>query len=124
MFYFYILRSLKNGKLYLGYTPDLKARVKSHNNGFMFAHGSACGSLPSTSTEGWRYIADVYFFRKDQDNKVDVDRYIGSITPDETLAILKIPISQIPEHHLKSTDPLINNLPSDKQKQVLSILGT
>lgn len=33
MHYFYILRSLKNGKLYLDYTPDLKARIKSHNKG-------------------------------------------------------------------------------------------
>lgn len=33
MYYFYILRSLKNRKLYLGQTPDLKTRVKSHNNG-------------------------------------------------------------------------------------------
>lgn len=33
MFYFYILRSLKNSKLYLGFTPDLKERIKSHNNG-------------------------------------------------------------------------------------------
>ena len=33
MYYFYILRSLKNKKLYLGYSPDLKERVKSHNNG-------------------------------------------------------------------------------------------
>lgn len=32
-YYFYILRSLKNGKLYLGYTPDLKARFQSHNEG-------------------------------------------------------------------------------------------
>lgn len=33
MYYFYILRSLKNGKLYLGYTPNLKERLKSHSNG-------------------------------------------------------------------------------------------
>ncbi len=33
MFYFYILRSIKNNKLYLGFTPDLKDRIKSHNNG-------------------------------------------------------------------------------------------
>lgn len=33
MYYFYILRSLKNGKLYLGFSPNLKTRVKSHNNG-------------------------------------------------------------------------------------------
>lgn len=33
MFYFYILRSLKNQKLYIGQTTDLKARIKSHNLG-------------------------------------------------------------------------------------------
>lgn len=33
MYYLYILRSLKNGKLYIGSTPDLKERLKSHNNG-------------------------------------------------------------------------------------------
>ncbi len=32
-YYFYILQSKKNGKLYLGYTPNLKERLKSHNNG-------------------------------------------------------------------------------------------
>lgn len=33
MYYLYILRSLKNKKLYIGSTPNLKARFKSHNNG-------------------------------------------------------------------------------------------
>lgn len=33
MFYFYILQSLKNKKLYLGQTTNLKERLKSHNNG-------------------------------------------------------------------------------------------
>ena len=33
MYYFYILRSLKNGQLYLGSTPDIKERLKSHNQG-------------------------------------------------------------------------------------------
>lgn len=33
MFYFYILRSLKNKQLYLGFTPNLKKRLKSHNAG-------------------------------------------------------------------------------------------
>jgi len=33
MFYFYILRSLKDNKLYLGYTPSLKERTESHNRG-------------------------------------------------------------------------------------------
>ena len=33
MFFVYILRSLKNGKLYIGYTSDVRARVQRHNNG-------------------------------------------------------------------------------------------
>ena len=33
MHYFYILRSLKNGKLYLGQTSDIQARLDSHNAG-------------------------------------------------------------------------------------------
>lgn len=33
MYYFYIIRSLKNGKLYLGQTSNLKKRIISHNKG-------------------------------------------------------------------------------------------
>lgn len=34
MFYYvYILKSLKNNSLYIGYTTDLKTRLKKHNNG-------------------------------------------------------------------------------------------
>lgn len=33
MFYTYVLESLKNGELYLGYTNDLKRRLKEHNQG-------------------------------------------------------------------------------------------
>lgn len=33
MYYFYILRSIKNNKLYLGQTTDLKKRLNSHNSG-------------------------------------------------------------------------------------------
>jgi len=33
MFYTYILYSLKDNKLYTGYTSDLKKRVAEHNNG-------------------------------------------------------------------------------------------
>ena len=32
MYYFYILRSLVNQKLYLGYTRNLKKRINSHNS--------------------------------------------------------------------------------------------
>ncbi len=33
MFYTYILYSLKDNKLYKGYTSDLRKRVAEHNNG-------------------------------------------------------------------------------------------
>ncbi len=35
MFYTYILISLRDGQLYIGYTPDLKERLKAHNGGFV-----------------------------------------------------------------------------------------
>lgn len=37
MFYIYILHSEKDGKLYTGYSPDLKNRIQAHMNGFVFA---------------------------------------------------------------------------------------
>jgi len=37
MFYTYILHSQKDGKLYTGYTPDLKNRIKAHENGYVRA---------------------------------------------------------------------------------------
>lgn len=33
MFYVYVLRSKKDGKLYTGYSCDLKRRLFEHNNG-------------------------------------------------------------------------------------------
>ena len=33
MFYIYILKSLKDNKLYVGHTNDLKRRLKEHNSG-------------------------------------------------------------------------------------------
>ncbi|MBF8249876.1 MAG: hypothetical protein HW400_477 [Candidatus Levybacteria bacterium] len=33
MFYVYILQSLKDESLYIGYTSDLRKRFKEHNNG-------------------------------------------------------------------------------------------
>ena len=33
MFYIYILQSLKNKSLYIGYTTDLKKRFNEHNRG-------------------------------------------------------------------------------------------
>jgi len=33
MFFVYILRSLKDKRLYIGFTRDLKRRIKEHNDG-------------------------------------------------------------------------------------------
>ena len=33
MFYFYVLQSLKDSTTYIGFTEDLKRRVKEHNEG-------------------------------------------------------------------------------------------
>lgn len=33
MFYFYVLKSLKDEKLYWGYSDDLRRRIKDHNAG-------------------------------------------------------------------------------------------
>lgn len=37
MFYTYVLRSLKDNKLYVGWTVDLKKRFIQHNNGKVLA---------------------------------------------------------------------------------------
>jgi len=33
MFYVYLLKSQKNGRIYTGYTSDLRQRFKEHNSG-------------------------------------------------------------------------------------------
>ena len=35
MFYMYILKSMKNGQLYIGYSTDLQNRLKEHNSGLV-----------------------------------------------------------------------------------------
>jgi putative endonuclease len=37
MFYTYVLRSKKDNKLYIGFTPDLKSRIVKHNKGLVLA---------------------------------------------------------------------------------------
>lgn len=84
-------------------------------------YGSACGSLSTTSIEDYKYVADVHVFRQDG-TAVDVERYIGSITPKNTLAVLKIPSGQIPHHRLNLTHPIVSNLPTEQRQQVNDIL--
>ncbi|MDD4477346.1 MAG: GIY-YIG nuclease family protein [Patescibacteria group bacterium] len=42
MFYTYILKSLKNQKLYVGSSEDLKTRIDSHNKGKVSSTKSCC----------------------------------------------------------------------------------
>ncbi|MEE8638567.1 MAG: GIY-YIG nuclease family protein [Candidatus Margulisiibacteriota bacterium] len=35
MFYTYVLRSEKDGKLYVGWCKDISRRIEEHNNGFV-----------------------------------------------------------------------------------------
>lgn len=37
MFYVYLLESIKNNNLYIGYTSDLRKRFKEHNQGLNFS---------------------------------------------------------------------------------------
>ena len=37
MYYVYILCSKKDGKLYIGSTPDLKNRIEKHNKGYVMS---------------------------------------------------------------------------------------
>ncbi|OGZ08475.1 MAG: hypothetical protein A3C13_00895 [Candidatus Lloydbacteria bacterium RIFCSPHIGHO2_02_FULL_50_11] len=37
MFSTYLLQSTKNGKMYVGYTTDLKKRLQEHNHGLNFS---------------------------------------------------------------------------------------
>ncbi len=37
MYYVYILHSKKDGKLYIGSTPNLKARIEKHANGYVLS---------------------------------------------------------------------------------------
>ena len=37
LFYVYVLQSIKNNGLYIGYTNDLRKRLKEHNRGLNFS---------------------------------------------------------------------------------------
>lgn len=49
MHYIYVLLSKKDNKYYIGYTPDLKLRVKRHNGGLV------------KSTKGRRPLQLIYY---------------------------------------------------------------
>lgn len=49
MFYVYILKSLQDGKMYIGYTEDLRRRLSEHNKGL------------SKSTKGRKPFELIYY---------------------------------------------------------------
>lgn len=57
MYFFYILKSKKSKKLYLGYTNDLKKRFKEHNRGLV---ESTKPYLP------WRIVYYEAYFSKEE----------------------------------------------------------
>ena len=58
MWYVYILESLKNSRLYVGYTDDLKRRFKEHNEGR--------GGTYTRKNGKWRLIFyEAYLEKKD-----------------------------------------------------------
>lgn len=87
MYYVYVIKSEKDGKLYTGYTSDLKKRLSEHNSGkvkstknrrkFKLIYCEACLSQKDAlkrekylkTTYGKRYIKNrlKYFFEDNND---------------------------------------------------------
>jgi len=91
-------------------------------NGYMFTQGSACGSLPTVSAEGWKYNADIYIWRRDG-TAVDRDRYLGSVGLNGDLSILLVPKLQTPDHHVGIPSSAFDSLPTIYQGTVAGILA-
>lgn len=101
---------------------DIPFSVLGTPNGYMFTHGSASASNPTINCDGWRYNADFYLYRQDG-SMVKRYRYLGSVTPDNQLAILLVPKEKTPNHHIDSFNPILNALPSVYQTKVLNVLS-
>jgi putative endonuclease len=68
MYYVYLIRSLKNPeKTYIGYTTDLKNRIKKHNEG---------GSIATSIDRPWQI--EMYLAFVNQDKAIDFERYLKS----------------------------------------------
>ena len=69
MFYVYVLRSMKDKKLYLGYTNDLKRRMGEHNSGL------------NTSTKFRRPLKLIYYeayrAREDAEHREEMLKLFG-----------------------------------------------
>ena len=90
-------------------------------NGYLFTQGSACGSLATTSAIGWTYNADFYVYRRDRMG-IDRDRYLGSVTPDNSVAVLLVSKQLTPYHHIKLNDLPLISLPAIHQENIKDLL--
>lgn len=58
MFYFvYVLQSKKDGNLYIGFTPDLRSRVKKHNDG-------------KVNSASYRYPLELIYYEAHKDRDI------------------------------------------------------
>jgi len=78
MYYVYLIRSLKDGRFYAGYTEDLKARLGQHNRGLV------------RSTKGRRPLELVYWEAfKTRGEAMRRERQIKSLGKAEKLGLVK-----------------------------------
>lgn len=61
MFYVYVLKSKKDKKFYIGFTPDLRLRLQKHNN----------GKVPSTS---YRRPLELIYYEAYKDKETAIRR--------------------------------------------------
>lgn len=71
MFYVYILRSLKDSKLYTGYTNNLKKRFRKHQSGKVYST-SHRGQLELIYFEGC--LNEIDAIRREKYLKVDAEK--------------------------------------------------
>lgn len=66
MYYVYLIKSLKNpNKTYVGYTTNLKSRLKKHNEG---------GSVYTSDPRPWKLITYIFFTEKDK--ALEFEKYL------------------------------------------------
>lgn len=65
MYYVYVLRSLKDGKLYVGFTGELQRRIIEHNKGNVFSTKSR---VP--------FVLEYYEAFRDKDSAVERERQL------------------------------------------------
>lgn len=100
-------------------TQKIPFSVINQPNGYLRTFGSACGSLATTSLEGWRYTADIYVAReKPGKSIIATDRYLGSTTPDGCYAILLVPKRSNPIHYIESQNTLDPMLLSNRELEL------